>query len=590
MENTMDGNIVSSRSPFQKLRHSPWKRRGMNEKSPADNALGVKPSKTMEVKGTRPRSPFRTLRPISNATNGTGVSSPWKRHTKKRTKKIDNREGLKTTLHESEINIFQQLCLEKHDENYAIEILLDSVENNIPELYASSSESTGRGSRALSKEKAGSIEGKRKLLDRFFFKSPWKPTSSSGFPTDFVDSSKKNNFAWSHSSNFIDGLNIPSPPSSVPRTRITIEDTTPKPTTSVEDTFQATTNSRWATPMKYSVETKEKKTREILDDLSEGLDNFSNISTLSGTRATSIITPVTFDRQESLGLESIKDIRKCLKEMEHQLSQASNNGQKVSRQKVMRALFTVADSLEDDEEKSYLKKELNTAMETERDEATQPVETNHLNDDKSELTTSDDEDFTLDSCAFDEDGDKNIDIDESPFNIVSSVGNFFGVNEKNQQAVEEVLDDLLWTEFVWSRQKKSSNTTSLVSKQSRSTHSLKGHKILLQIKDCDTSRKKKKLDSGDQISRTRSWWRNHPSKDEDEDYDDDDDDDDESSSSSEQELSSYLPSSITIKQQYKKKPTKSNSVSNPNYKVKLVHTESRQGYEMDNNSRRSRIM
>jgi hypothetical protein len=257
----------------------------------------------------------------------------------------------------------------------------------------------------------------------------------------------------------------------------------------------------------------------------------------------------------------------------------------------MRALFTVADSLEDDEEKSYLKKELNTAIKTERDEATQIDENNPLNDDKSELTTSDDEDFTLDSCAFEDDGDENIDMNESfesPFNIVSSVGNFFGVNEKNQQAVEEVLDDLLWTEFVSSRQKKSTNTTSRVSKQSRSTHSLKGHKILLQIKDCDTSRKKKKLDSGDQISRTRSWWRNHPSKDEDEDYDDDDDD--ESSSSSEQELSSYLPSSITIKQQYKKKPTKSNSVSNPNYKVKLVHTESRQGYEMDNNSRRSRIM
>ena len=581
MENTMDGNIVSSRSPFRKLRPSPWKRRGMNEKSPADNALGVKPSKTMEVKGTRSRSPFRTLMPISNATNGTGVS--WKRHTKKSTKKID--EGLKTTLHESEINIFQQLCQEKHDENFAIEILLDSVENTIPELYASSSESTGRGSRALSKEKAVSIEGKRKLLDRFFFKSPWKPTSSSGFPTNFVDSSKENDFAWSHSSNLNDGPNIPSPPSSVPRTRITIEDTTPKPSTSVEDAFQVTTNSRWAMPMKYSVKTKEKKTREILDDLSEGLDNFSNISTLSGTRATSIITPVTFDRHESLGLESIKDIRKCLKEMEHQLSQASNKGQKVSRQKVMRALLTVADSLEDDEEKSYLKKELNTAIKTEQDEATQKDENNPLNDDKSELTTSDDEDFTLDSCAFEDDGDENIDIDESfesPFNIVSSVGNFFGVNEKNQQAVEEVLDDLLWTEFVSSRQIKSANTTSRVSKQSRSTHSLKGHKILLEIKDCDTSRTKKTIDSGDQISRTRSWWRNHPSKDE--------DDDDESSSSSEQEFSSYLPSSITIKQQYKKKPMKLNSFSSPNYKVKLVHTESRQGYEMDNNSRRSRIM
>mmetsp|Transcript_4180 Transcript_4180/g.4745 ORF Transcript_4180/g.4745 Transcript_4180/m.4745 type:complete len:353 (+) Transcript_4180:898-1956(+) len=351
-------------------------------------------------------------------------------------------------------------------------------------------------------------------------------------------------------------------------------------------------------PMKYSVESKDKKTRAILDDLSEGLDAFSNISTLSGTKASSnLTTPMNFDRHESLGLESIKDIRKCLKEMERQLGQASHKGQKVSRQKVMRALFTVADSLEDNEEKSYLKKELNTAMKSGRDETTQPVGTKSVKlascgDDKSELTTSDDdEEFTLDSGAFKEDTNENIgDIDESPFNIVSSVGNFFGVNVVDQQAVEEVLDDLLWTEFVTSRQKESLNTMTmpqLSTRQSRSTHSMKSHKVSLQIKDHDAHLNKKQIDlEDDQDSRTRSWWRNRRSIEE-------EDEDDESSTSSEQEFSSYLPTSITVKKQFKKKTMKFEHVysnSNSNYKVKLVETESRQGYEMDNSSRRSKIM
>lgn len=576
-ENTMNGNIVSSRSPFQKLRLSPWRRRGMNEeKASVENTMDSKyplydQERSAEMKGLRPRSTFRTLRPISIATNGTGVS-PWKRHTKQNPTKTE--EGMKIKLHKTETDIFQQLCLEKQDENPAIEILLDSVESKIPEIYTASSANSKHGSCAISKDKASSIEGKRKFLDRLFFRSPRKPVSSSGLTTDFLDSFKENNFAWSHSSNTIDGPNIPSPPSSVPRTRISVEDVTPKYKTNVENSFQATTNSPWAMPMKYSVESKEKKTRAILDDLSEGLDAFSNISTLSGTKASSLTTPMTFDRHESLGLESIKDIRKCLKEMERQLGQASHKGHKVSRQKVMRALFTVADSLEDNEEKSYLKKELNTVMKAGRDEAAQLVGTKSLklassDDDRSELTTSDDEEFTLDSCAFKEDKNENIDIDinESPFNIVSSVGNFFGVNVVDQQAVEEVLDDLLWTEFVTSRQKESLNTTSQLStRQSQSTHSMESRNL-----------------GDDQDSRTRSWWRNRYSKEE----------DDESSTSSEQEFSSYLPTSIIVKKQYIKKPTKFEHIcsnSNSNYKVKLVETESRQGYEMDSNSRRSKIM
>ena len=85
------------------------------------------------------------------------------------------------------------------------------------------------------------------------------------------------------------------------------------------------------------------------------------------------------------------------------------------------------------------------AMNAERDEVTQPVASKPLklassDDIKLELTTSDDEDFTLDSGAFGEDVDEDMNVDETRFNMVSSVGNFFGVNAQNQKAVEEVLD------------------------------------------------------------------------------------------------------------------------------------------------------
>jgi hypothetical protein len=564
------GNHLPSRLPFRNLRQSPWKHgRGMNEKTLTDNLrVLVKPAtphqtKQVETREARSTSPFRTLKPHSNGVR----MSPWVRHNTE----IDEEPKMK--LHESEINIYKQLCLDKHDENAAIEILLDSAESSIPELYTASSESSDYGSRTLSRKKAGSVEGKRKFLGRFFFKSQHKSSTQFVSSADFLDSSKENNISMSHSSNVIDEPNIPSPPSSIPRTRI-----------SVVNTLPSVSNVAWAGPLEKSgVDNNVERTRSILDDIHEGGDTTSNISSLSGIRTSSLITPVNFNRHESLGFESIKDIRKCLKEMEHQLGQATNKGQRVSRQKVMRALFTVADSLEDDEEKSHLKKELRTSMEAKKDKATQPVATKHLkldssDDDKSELTTSDDGDFTLDSGTFEEEIDEDTVTNESPFNIVSSVGNFFGVDTQNQHAVEEVLDDLLWTEFVSSRQgnsKKKKNS----GVHSRSNTSIeRGRKMSLHVKEYEKSHNK------GQGSRARSWWRNHPSKEE----------DDYSSSSSEDEFKSYLPTSITVKKRYKKPTEFENafprSVSNSHYKVKLVDTESRLGYEMDNTSRRSSVI
>ena len=580
------GTHLPSRSPFRNLRQSPWKLgRGMNEKTLADSLrVLVKPAtshptKHVEAREARSASPLRTLKPTTNVVR----MSPRR----SRNKEIDEEPKMK--LHESEINIFKQLCLNKHDENAAIEILLDSAESNIPELYTASSGSSDHGSRAKSRKKAGSVEGRKKFMDRFFFKSQRKPSTHFGSSDDFLGSSKQNGVSVSHSSNTRDEPNIPTPPSSIPRTRI-----------SVVNTLPSVSNFAWTGPIEKSsvenniertkktiVDSNVERTRSILDDIHEGGDTTSNISSLSGTRTSSLVTPVNFNRHESLGFESITDIRKCLQEMERQLGQATNKGQRVSRQKVMRALFTVADSLEDDEEKSHLKKELKTSMEVKKAEATQPVETKPLkldssDDDKSELTTSDDgdftndEDFTLDSGTFDEEIDEDTGTNESPFNIVSSVGNFFGVDTQNQHAVEEVLDDLLWTEFVSSRQgntyKKKNNCVN-----SRSNTSLeKSSKISLHVKEYEDSHNK------GQESRDRSWWRNNPSKEEDY-Y---------SSSSSEDDFECYLPTSITVKKRCKKPTEFENafprSVSNPHYKVKLVDTESRLGYEMT--SRRSPVL
>ena len=556
-------NNLTSQSPFRNLRQSPWKRgRGMSEKTLTDNVrVLIKPTTIHEtdeagLREARSTSSFQNFKSLSNGSQ----PSPWRR-----CNHDENRES-KMELHESEINIFKQLCLDKHDENAAIEILLDSAENSIPDLYAASSESTDHGSRTSSRKKTVSVEGKKKFLDRLFFKPQRKVPIQSNFPAEMSNYSKKKTLNGNYPSIASKEPNIPNPPSSIRRTRI-----------SVENTFQEKELS--ARPVKKPSDIHIQKTGPILDDIYEVGDTTSNISSLSGTKA-STFASVNFNRHESLGFESIKDIRKCLKEMERQLGQATHKGQRVSRQKVMRALFTVADSLEDDEERSYLKKELKSSTQTKKEEITQQVgnklpQIDSSDDDKSEVTTSDDEDFTLDSDTLEEESYEDAGKNDSPFNIVSSVGNFFGVDAENQHAVEEVLDDLLWTEFVSSRQ-QNANEKNFRSNGSRSNpRSSRARKTLLHAKENTDAPNDK-----DYGSRGRSWWRNHPSKEED--YD--------TSSSSEDEFKSYLPTSITIKKRNKQPNELENdvhrSISNPHYRVKLVDTESRLGYEMDRKSPR----
>lgn len=559
----------------------------MKEKALTDNLrVLVKPVSTPrkyvdEISTeSRPISPFRVLKSRSNAPN----TSHW-RHPKQETQ--DER---RMKLHESEISIFQQLCLDKHDENAAIEILLDSTESTIPEINTAPSEGTDHGSRG---NKNGSVEGKRKFFDRLF-KSNRRSQNQSVSSTEFWSSSKESNVSTSHSSNASDEPSLPTSPSSIPTTRITVENTFPeksnidwtgtagkaKVAPKIENTVQKT-RSFLDDRNKFS------KTRSFLDDIREGGDTVSNISTLSG----SLFTPVNLDRHESLGFESILDIRKCLIEMERQLGQATNKGQRVSRDKVMRALFTVADSLEDADEKSHLKKQLQASMETKTEATKRPATSEpptryRSDDERSELESSNEEDFTLDSGTLFDDDDEDSGTADSPLNIVSSVGEFFGVDKEGQHAVAEVLDDLLWTEFVSARQQKTSKKKGKGNRNRSSTRSRINRKSSEQREEKKSNTRK-----------DRPWWRNHRLK-EKVDYGDEEEDDDEfdeySTSSSEDEFKTYLPTSITVKRKMKK-PTKledafPRSFSTPHGKVKLVDTESRLGYEMNYTRRRSPVM
>mmetsp|Transcript_31338 Transcript_31338/g.75799 ORF Transcript_31338/g.75799 Transcript_31338/m.75799 type:complete len:537 (-) Transcript_31338:1044-2654(-) len=354
--------------------------------------------------------------------------------------------GLSTKLHKSEISIFQQLCLDKHDENAAIEILL---EDRVPDvLTASSTESTVEaGSRALSKQKASSVEGKRTFLNRFFFKSPRKSPQRAG--GDKIVTSPSSSSETSPPSLYCEGNGgfpcpDPVPPSMVPRSRSMLY--------SYEggvrnDTFE---KSR-------SVARCQTISRR---DRSERSNAFSNVSSLSGSELTSYYKPpMRFNRNESLGVESVKDVRTMLKRMEHQLSKASNNGQRISREKVVEALFIVADSLDDDGERHDQNKHSQEIENGTKAESHLGLPVVTEKDDDSDSTTSN-EDFSVDRSAF-AGGFAGYDADQSndsssPFNSVPSLEDFFGTDSQDQESAAEVLDDLMWTEFVSTRQEKRS--------------------------------------------------------------------------------------------------------------------------------------
>lgn len=560
-------------------------------------ATSTKDNGDIEASGRlRSRSPFRSLKPR----NG-GGRSPWRKLSTTNDDPQDTEDG-PPKLHESEISILQQLCLDKHDENAAIEILLDE---SVPEVYPASSGSTEPGSRALSKMMVSSVEGKRTFLNRFFFKSSRKSPQRDGFNATETPpfmpklvEVKDNGAPKSKPSKRIakePTSSVLTPPSMVPRSRTKYETSFSSALASVKQDL-----STQARSVSNGLQRANTLSSLVRSDRS---GTFSNVSSLSGSTGTSNYrTPLSLDRHESLGMESINDVRNCLKQMDRQLGQATDKGQRISRQKVMQALFTVADSLENDDEREALKNELRTVLEAKKDDSAQPVTpkspaatTLRNNDDdannKSEDSTSDG-DFTIDSSPFGDDAE-GYEADQSnggisPFNIVWSVGNFFGVNSNNQEAVEEVLDDLVWTEFVFSRKGREAYAASLAPTfdsdhgRSQTIRPLHGQ-ITLQVK------KYTKSNGAGGASRGRSWWRTQPPnintspkpK-----ADGGSDDDEESSSGySSKDLQTYLPSNITVKNPPKEftivVEDAPSSAGSAHYHANLVDTESHFGFEMD---------
>jgi len=161
-------------------------------------------------------------------------------------------------------------------------------------------------------------------------------------------------------------------------------------------------------------------TRMHQTQLQDESDAFSSISSLSGTRAT-FATPLRLKRHESLGTDSIRDVRVALQAMETQLGAASSKGERISRQKVMKALFTVADSLE------------------ERDELHSMMHNRSL----------------LDAVAEgDESSEDSSQKENEPVGFMASVSRMFSISKAEKKRVDQALDDLLWTEFVSARNVK----------------------------------------------------------------------------------------------------------------------------------------
>jgi hypothetical protein len=387
----------------------------------------------------RSKSPFGGRRSRSKSPFGTRrrrSKSPF--HRNLITEDTTDSTDVNDLVHESEINIFQQLCLDKHDDNAAIEILLEAPlplfkHPEIPDLCPTSScSTTDMSPKPLPsfspQQTPGPLERKGTFLNRLF-KSPSKNPPLESELLENVPS-RVSIASASSDDRGDDPYFIPKPPSRIP---------------SVRD------KGDFKVPYTMS--------KRIPSQRSE---TFSHMSTLSGTRDSSFTRPHALNRHESLGNDSIKDVRKALKEMEKQLGNASSHGKRISRQKVMRALFTVADSLDDLEERQRLKKELSGLMKMDREERRQhdlsspPDSRSSSDDDNSETSSSShDEEESEDGSPtpVEESDEENLSKDKKngSFNLFSSVGKFFSVSSDEKKGVERALDDLLWTEFVITR-------------------------------------------------------------------------------------------------------------------------------------------
>jgi hypothetical protein len=596
-------------------------------------------------RNARSKSPFRTARRAESPLRKrqqTGVRSSSRRLATPigSDRELDDL----SKLHESEINIFQQLCIDKHDETAAIEILLDSPnpfamsasavngcgprvrfsENKRADsieqqatfstysgstergagvssstekgIHSLSTDSSGSGSRSLSRKKASSTEMKRTFLDRFFFKLPklslQKGIDPSGFPSvDPIDSTNENNPPL-----------LENPPISKPEKHdqyLRMQSAR----RIFDESFRSPLFDGW----------KDATTRTKNDPiaLSERSDSISYVSSLSESRATASIRKTReFQRHPSLGIESIQDLRMCLKEMETQLARASNEGQSVSRHKLMTALFTVADSLENSDEVTHLNEGIRSTPDNQSDAMSRPSMEGSMNDDHDEqnsgFSSDYDDEFTQESTAFEEDdsGDADMANDESsPFNIMS----FFGVDDENQRVVGQVLDDLLWGDFVSTRKehrskRQSARTKSATPDQSNQLSHAKSRKIALQGKDYIEPLRSNDRNQVVNGQTPRSWWRNNSSfepqvctaKDND---DNEEEEVEEESISSSTEFPSYLPSSITVKKKAKlPSPTSFPRVASKcstvamHHQPQLVQTESHVGFEMGTLPHRTKLV
>jgi hypothetical protein len=561
------------------------------------------------------RSPTISFEGIPYGTSGSPMRRPLA--------DSDEEEGMgrMLVLHESEISIFQQLCLDRQDDNGAIEIMLDSTTERSPTVPSgqdasinTESDSSDIPSEELKKDSPTVVgvrvvteeyDRRRKFFDRFFFKSSRKVVSpQSGTDAVFTvsdvmaDSSHEGNtlplssiFDTSNDhDDILDGIKV----SALLESNISF----------VNPVHQNMDNQqRCSQPPKVHPRSHRRGDMSF----SKGevrLDTFSHVSSFSGTPASNLRTPLTFDRHESLGVESIMDIRKCLMEMERELGQATRRGQKVSRRKVIMALCTVADSIEEDAEHGISITELETVKKAamKDEEWSQPVAISPIrvasDNGKSMTTTSydhddNDEDFTNDGAGFDdEEFSEESFACAPPFNRKNSVGNIFGVNPKHRQAVEAVLDDLLWTEFVSSRYEKKyygnhKGKTSTERSQRQIAESNNRQKVTMQVKDSKVPPRKAHDHEVNDLNRNASFWRRkHPSTNTAKlaispVRDDHECNMDKSASASSEEVPSYLPSSITLKHAKRQCSEAKCSSSESHYRVNLIDTESRLGFEMD---------
>ena len=546
----------------------------------------------------RSKSPFRRARSKSpgNHRYGRRGLSPFQSPFRRRESNYGD------ALQESEINVLQQLNLNRNDESAAIEITLEDSENlvphtDLPDLYMVSSASSDPSSRAPSREtrqsrgastargssgtargssatargstsdSRGSSGSERKIpFFQRIFKSPKKQTVDelTKFPTGLGSGLLKDR--TSVKAKFPSSPTL-SPPSRVSRSREPVAMKPPPLPVPISDRV-----------------------------LSDRIDNFSSMSSISDSYMPSLGPPVNLNRQESLGMESIKDVRKALKEMEKQLGRATNSGERVSRQRVMRALFTVADSLEDVEERTFLRNQLEGMMRKER--VVDPGDQNPLSvasssdDDKSDMTTSDDdEDYTESHFTASQapSSHPSYDKENTPAGFLNSVGRLLGMSNEEKTAVEQALDDLLWTEFVKARKAPATRVRGSKSQRSKESNAIHEYQAIVGAKrptdicHIPLGASQRVLlgeiprDHSIPIHRERSWWRNHPIEEEEEEYDDD------GESFSSDEFPSYLPTSITVRKPNRRKQNEGSfapPLTNPRYKVKMVDTESRCGYEM----------